>query len=385
MVEPDAYLRQHDNANALTQADLAVESGKPGSVTAQIIRGEALANMGRDQEAIQALDAYLQNDPGSPTVPQVRDLITQIQNYSAEKAKKNTVIASAKTDLLLQSAKPTLSLKAWAPPDIDETKPPVASGVTCPYQEIMDKAGQSAKQFVDDVAQISAIEDLLHERLDGSGNPMTKELRKFDYVASISEPKPGILSVDEYRSQRYGVADLPDQILTNGFPSLALIFHPDMRDNYDFRCEGLGQLHGQATWLLHFQQREDRPHRLQEYKVGNRLYAVSMKGRAWVGADKFEIVRIETELVHPMPNVQLLAEHQITEYGPVAFPKKNVELWLPKSAEVYLELGKHYYYRRHSFDHYMLFSVDSTDKVREAKGPHGPGSLSPKKKKHWWA
>lgn len=55
---------------------------------------------------------------------------------------------------------------------------------------------------------------------------------------------------------------------------------------------------------------------------------------------------------------------------PVAFPNKNVQLWLLKRAEVYLELRKHYHYRRHSFDHYMLFSVDATDKPGQAKGAH---------------
>jgi tetratricopeptide (TPR) repeat protein len=381
----DAYLRQNDYSNALTHADLAIATGKAGSVTAQIIRGEALANMGRDQEAIQALTSYLQNAPGSPTVPQVRDLITQVQNHSAAKAQNRGAAVSAKSDLLLASAQPTLSLKAWVPPGIDDSKPLVANDVACPYQEIIDKSGHSAKQLVDDIAQFSAIEDLLHERLDESGNPSTKEIRKFDYVASISTPKPGILAVDEFRSERYGVADLPDQIRTSGFPALALVFHPDMRDNFDIRCEGLGQLRGQATWLLHFQQREDRPKRLQDYRIGNESYSISLKGRAWISADKFQIVRIESELVRPMPAIQLLVEHQITEYAPVKFPKKNMELWLPKSAEVYLELRKHYYYRRHSFDHFMLFSVDSVDKMREAKGTHGPGSLTPRKKKHWWA
>ena len=380
----DAYLRQNDYSNALTQADLAIQGGKAGSIAAQIIRGEALAAMGRDQEAIQAFNTYLENAPDSPTAAQVRDRIADVEHRGSEP--QTATKATAKNDLLLASAQPTLSLKAWAPPDVDTAKPPVAAGVSCPYQEIIDKSGQSMKQFVEDVARISAIEDLLHERLDDSGNPTTKEDLKFDYVATISERQPGILLVDEFRNQRYGVTDLPDQILTNGFPSLALVFHPDMRDNFDISCEGLGQLHGQATWLLHFQQRKDRPDTLQTYKIGNKFYPVALKGRAWITADKFQIIRIETQLVHSMPEIQLLAEHQITEYAPVAFPKKNVELWLPKSAEVYLELRKHYYYRRHSFDHFMLFSVDSVDKVREAKGNPGPGSFSPKKKrKHFWS
>jgi tetratricopeptide (TPR) repeat protein len=378
----DAYLRQNDYSNALTQADLAIQEGKAGSIAAQITRGEALSSMGRDQEAIQAFNTYLHTAPDSPTAAQVRDLIADAEHHGSEA--QRGAQGAAKTDLLLASAQPTLSLKAWAPPDVDSAKPPVAVGVSCPYQEIIDKSGQSVKQFVDDVARISAIEDLLHERLDDTGNPTTKEIRKFDYVATISERQPGILLVDEFRSQRYGVTDLPDQILTNGFPSLALVFHPDMRDNFDISCEGLGQLRGKATWLLHFQQRDDRPETLQTYKIGTTVYPVALKGRAWITADTFQIIRIETQLVHSMPGIQLLAEHQITEYAPVVFPKKNVELWLPKSAEVYLELRKHYYYRRHSFDHFMLFSVDTVDKVREAKGNHGPGSFSPKKLKHWW-
>jgi hypothetical protein len=277
-----------------------------------------------------------------------------------------------------------LSLKAWAPPDIDDVKPPVAAGVSCPYQEIIDRSGERVKQLVDNVAKFSAIEDLLHEQLDDAGNPATTETRKFDYVASISEAQPGILAVDEFRTQRYGITDLPDKILTNGFPTVALVFHPHMRENFNIRCEGLGQLRGQAMWLLHFEQREDRPNRLQNYKIGDNTYSIALKGRAWISADQFQIIRIETQLVHPMPEIQFLAQHQITEYAPVPFPKKKVELWLPKSADVYLALRGHLYHRRHSFDHFMLFSVDSTDKVREAKGVRGPQSISPKKRKRWW-
>ncbi len=379
----DAYIRQHDPKSALAQADLAIEGGSAMSAATQIIRGEALANLGRDQEAIQVLSSYLQTVQHSPTAPQVQNLISQIQNRHDDDPQAASAPAAVSTaeDLMLASMQLKLSFTAWAPPSIDDVKPPVAEGVTCPYQQVIERSGERVQEFVDDVAKFSAIEDLLHERLDKSGNPATKETRKFDYVASISPA----LTVDEFRNARYGVADLPDQIVTNGFPALALVFHPNMRGNFDIRCEGLGQLHGQATWLLHFQQREDRPKRIQTYKVGTNVYPISLRGRAWVTADKFEIVRIESELVHPMPEIRLTAEHQITEYGPVAFPKKKVELWLPKTAEVYLGLQGHNYYRCHSFDHYMLFSVDANDKVGEAKGAHGPGSLSPQKRKYWWA
>ena len=132
-------------------------------------------------------------------------------------------------------------------------------------------------------------------------------------------------------------------------------------------CEGLSDWHGQSVWLVHFRQRDDRPARIHDYKVGAKIYAVKLKGRAWITTDKFQIVRIESELVSPMKPIQLLSEHQIVEYGPVPFQKKNMELWLPKTAEIYFDFRHHRYYRRHSFDHYMLFAVDSQEKRKEPK------------------
>jgi hypothetical protein len=43
---------------------------------------------------------------------------------------------------------------------------------------------------------------------------------------------------------------------------------------------------------------------------------------------------------------------------------KNTLLWLPKTAEIYLDFRKRHYYRRHSFDHYALFSSDAQEKQK---------------------
>ena len=214
------------------------------------------------------------------------------------------------------------------------------------------------------MTRFAAVEDLFHQALDENGNPVRTQTRKFNYVASISEPKPGFLVVDEYRADKLSPEGYPDHIASSGFAALALVFQPHMRDNFEMICEGLGDWHGQASWLVHFHQRDDRPSRMHAYKVDNQEHPVRMRGRAWITAEKFQIVRIEAELVKPMPEIQLLSEHQLVEYGPVPFPKRNV-LWLPKSAEIYFEFRKHRYYRRHSFDHYMLYSVDSEERRKE--------------------
>jgi hypothetical protein len=127
----------------------------------------------------------------------------------------------------------------------------------------------------------------------------------------------------------------------------------------------LGEWRGQATWLVYFRQRDDKPNRIRSYRIGDNYYAVNLKGRAWISADKFQVVHIETDLVKPMPDIELLSEHLSVDYGPVAFPKKKTELWLPKSAELYIAFQRHRFHRRHIFNNFMLFSVDSQERTKD--------------------
>jgi tetratricopeptide (TPR) repeat protein len=360
----EAYLRLKKYDDARVQAQLAIDNGKSAANAAQLILGQALANVGRDEEGLQALKTFLQADPSNVMAPQVKSLIAEISTRDAEGG--GAMQHETGGDPLLAESEPELPPSAWGPPGVDDVKPSVAPGVTCPYDQIVEMTGDRTKQLVDSMAKFSAVEDLLHEQLDKVGNPISKETRKFDYVASIAEERPGFLAVDEYRNERYGLLDLPDHIATTGFVTLALIFHPDMRDNFQFTCEGLGDWHGQPAWILHFQQREDKPNRIESYVMGGQPYRVDQKGRAWIDANNLEIVRIESDLVKPVE--RLSVQHQIAEYGPVHFQSKNIDLWLPQSADLFLEINRRRYYRRHSFDHYMLFSTNTVDTPGAIKG-----------------
>jgi tetratricopeptide (TPR) repeat protein len=365
----DTYLHEKNYAKARDEAQIAIVKGKGAAGPAELVLGEALVNLGNNQEGIQALNAFLEEFPQQPVAGQVRNLIADVQEHASARAASEDALQTKTSlpgiDPLMALAVPQLSVNAWRPPSIDDLKLSVAPDVGCPSEKVIDESGQRVQQLVEDVTRFAAVEDLFHQALDEYGNPVRTETRKYNYVASISEPQPGFLAVDEYRADRLSVEGYPDRIASTGFAALALVFHPHMRDNFEMLCEGLGDWHGQASWLVHFRQREDRPNRMHSYKVGNQVHSVKLKGRAWITADKFQIVRIEAEMVSPMPEIQLLSEHQVVEYGPVPFGKKNTTLWLPKCAEIYFDFRKHRYYRRHTFDHYMLYSVDTEEKRKE--------------------
>lgn len=368
-----SYLKQQKFDKAREQAELAISKGKEGAVASQLVLGQALVNLGQRQEGIKTLRSFIASAPKNPSVPQVKSLIAQLEAAPAptnSTAPSTPVAVSQVTgvDPLIAAAEPTFSIRPWQPPPVDTNRPSVAKDVACP-SDVIDTTGERVEEFVGDVSRIAAIEHLLHEQLDEMGDAITKETRTFNYVASFTESAHSAIAVDEYRQEHLGLADFPDQISSSGFATLALVFHPKMRDSFEMTCEGLGELRGQPTWLVHFKQRDDRPAQMHDYRVGGSLYSLKLKGRAWITAGKFQIVRIESELVNPVPEIRLAGEHQVVEYGPVPFAKKKVELWLPQSAEIYLDFRRHRYYRKHSFDHYMLFAVDADEKHKPPAAP----------------
>jgi tetratricopeptide (TPR) repeat protein len=350
-----SYLKQQKYDKARDEAQIALDKSKGNAPASQLVLGQALVNLGQKQDGIKVLKDFLAGSPKNPSVPQVRDLIARLETQPETPGANNGYIALptnapvAGVDPLIAAGEPTFSVRPWQPPAIDLNKPSVAANVSCPANTV-EMTGTRVEELVGDVSRIAAIEHLLHEQLDEMGDAITKESRTFNYVAAFSESR-GAIAVDEYRQEHLGLADFPDQISSSGFATLALVFHPKMRDDFEMVCEGLGELRGQATWMVHFRQRDDRQARMHDYRVGGDLYSLKLKGRAWITADKFQIVRIESELVNPIPQIRLAGEHQVVEYGPVPFEKRKVQLWPPQSAEIYLDFGRHRYYRKHSFDH----------------------------------
>jgi tetratricopeptide (TPR) repeat protein len=268
----EVYLKEKEYEKALKEAQFALDNGKGERSRSLLILCRALANLGRDQEGIRRLQVFLEATPESPAAPQVRALASELEKRAAAHSQHADMVqlpvsSPASEDLALDDSQPSLPDDLWQPAGIDEAKPAVATDLACPYDQVIELSGERVKQLVDDVARFAAIEDLVHEQLDATGNALSKETRKFDYVAAISNVQAGFLEVHEYRGQRYGTADLPEGIATQGFVALALVFHPEMRANFQMTCEGLGQWRGQATWLVHFRQRDDRPSRIESYKV----------------------------------------------------------------------------------------------------------------------
>ena len=129
------------------------------------------------------------------------------------------------------------------------------------------------------------------------------------------------------------------------------------------KCEGLAIVNGQRAWQVYFRQREDKPNGIRAYRFGRNARPIALKGRAWIVADSYQIVDLQTDLVDALPEIRLTVDHTSIEYGPVHFSSRGVDMWLPQTAEVFSELRGKRIHRRLGFSNYLLFAVDDTQKI----------------------
>jgi len=317
------YYRQANYAESVGQAERSLELGKNLANDARLPLAESLIAQNQPLEAAKVLHAFLNGNPPQAQAMIANKLLQRLSAPPPTQAGASETNATAGAEMANLPGWPLLKpeLPRWLPANVDELLPAVETGVACPLHEILDAAATHVREFMKSVDRITATELLDHQVVNDWGFAMTEEKRTFNYVVSISEVRPGYLSVEEYRNGTRALNVFPDSIATTGLPAAVLVFHPYYRDDYEMRCEGMGKWKGRRAWQIHFSQKQGKPSRLRGHRgeVGGPLTPIALKGRAWIEEDNLQIVRIETDLQAPLPEIKLLAEHVDIEFGPVTF------------------------------------------------------------------
>ena len=366
-----AYLKSNDPEKARQQAERAISLGKTAAGVAHLLQAQALIDLGQLDVAERSLQAFIQDEPANPFAARAGsalELVHERQNNQLATmplpiSDPQRFVAIADLNVEATPSKDSV----WAQPGIDDSVPSVSPNVSCALPQVLRGAGRQVEQLMNSLEKFSATERVNHFTVTRLGGLRAPETRSFEYVVAVRQMPHGLIELDEYRNGSLDPALFPASIATAGLPAMALVFHPQTSSDFNFVCEGLGQVSGRPAWQVHFQQKPNRPSRIHAYVIGGNYHSVPLKGRAWIDSATFQLERMEIELVKPLPEIRLQRERISIDYAPVQFRTRDVQLWLPSHAEVLLSRDNKAFFRTHSFSNFTLFSVGAGQKLEAPK------------------
>lgn len=282
----------------------------------------------------------------------------------AEKTSATTPAMPArdKTAFILSKTGAVIADLMHRMPDLiarEEVRQPVAT------QEI-GGAGLDGRPILDDI------------RLGGmpSGLRATRyETRFFSYRVVHRRKPSGVDALDEFRTDEHNrpiddSARNADRPLSVGFATMWLFFFPGNLQESRFRYLGQQWIDNRETYVLAFAQ---IPAQVGLGAVIESSYgpcSTPMQGVAWIDQSTFKIVQMQTDLLAPLPGIQLNQLRSIVDYGAVKIHERNLTLWLPLEVETRWQTAYRAGDETHLYSHYRLF--ESTARILPASASPSP-------------
>lgn len=368
-----AYLQQRDYAKAKLHAEKAIALGAAKTPMTYTLLGEIFAGEGDRDAARRQFEKVLHDYPTDQAATVAKDDIVDLDKPASAPVRVHA--SAAATSPAPEASSADLSagpLPAWGPADVDNSKPGVASDVSCSAADVVQRAGQASIGQFENFEKFMATERIEHEEIDRSGNAGHVKSHDFSYLVFIDHDRTGQIFLKESRDGGTGVESFPTSLATVGLLGLGVdVFNPGFASALDFTCEGLGQWRGKAAWIMYFRQKPGQRSYLRLWQTQRKTVEIPLKGRVWVSSASYEVLHIETDLREPVTDLELTRDHLVIDYGPVSFMNGKTELWLPWYADMYLELHHKRYHHRHALSNYSIFGVDTTDKINNPKGAEG--------------
>jgi len=242
--------------------------------------------------------------------------------------------------------------------DLDPSSPPPPGGL----EEFLKRVGSNVEQTFRDLANTAASEVIRQTQLDRSGKPRTARSMECNYVFAHRNVN-GHVDMEEYRGNREGRPLSPGKteggfMVTSGFVSSMMIFHPEFQARTTYRFLGSQPLAGQSTYVIGFAQKPESASPMGRFilTLGN-VTPLYLQGIAWISPDH-RVLRLRTDLLRPVPNINLSRETSEIDYRPYHFLTSPTTFWLPNRVTVSVEWGRKRLRNEHIFSKFQLFNVE---------------------------
>lgn len=232
-----------------------------------------------------------------------------------------------------------------------------AAGET-PALSPADLAQRQVTAYLAKLADLHCTESVTQEKLAGNGHVEASERAKYDYLIMIDgNGEQFQLNESRIESSASHHKALP-MLVTNGFSTVLLVFHPYYRDSFHFTAGADEIVNGRPSVPIHFSHIDGRrsPAALA---LRGREYPLALEGTAWLDKQTGEVVKMDAGLQHNMSDVGLRSLNIHVEYKPTSLGKNSSPLILPALAVVDVTTPRQHWRNTHVFDNYKSFSTDA--------------------------
>jgi hypothetical protein len=237
---------------------------------------------------------------------------------------------------------------------------------------ILQKVGTNVATLFNNFPNVTSREEVTEQRLKLTGAMQDEIYQEFRYLALVTRTR-GTLDF-RYGTdskgrmlQRKGLDS--SYLITEGFVSLPLYFHPFDQPDSRFRYLGQEVIKKRVTDVVAFAQTPAARER-EKFTIGGNSVLLFVQGVAWIDAENHQIVQLRTDLRAPAPEIRLDSQTTHVKFAEIHFKGGSLKLWLPREVEVETRCYGTTFRNTHSYSEYKLFTVQ-TQMTEQSTPSHG--------------
>jgi tetratricopeptide (TPR) repeat protein len=347
-------------ANETLKKALAAGAGPE----ARLLRAEALLWAGTPDEAIAELNLYLNGRDPKNMPLRVRTVWANIQAR-----KKDEAAFLAANDKAQARGEQLLDYIHHPPKNLPDFEP---AADQAPMEAILAAVGRNVSELFTDLTNVCSVEKVHQQRLGRNGREVVSQEHKYRYLAVAPNDSGGPF-VNEYRADSSGretsqLGLSENSMLTSGFVGAPLVFHPAYQKGNSFRLLGRQKVKGRNTFVIAYAQEPGKSRLSGSFQQADSITTTYTQGLAWIDAENYQILRLTSDLLRPLPLIRLEKETTEIDFSEVQFKRPAQTFWLPEAVTVTLDWNGKVYRNQHAYSDFLVSNVESTQKIGKPKG-----------------
>jgi hypothetical protein len=225
--------------------------------------------------------------------------------------------------------------------------------------QLLQRAGKAVERSWEQLASVNCRESVSQTKLNKNGKLASRQESLFDYLVVLQiQGEDLIVQESRLPVRQAGAVKKVPLLVTNGFSTALLVFHPFFQGSFEFSPPEEDTLGGRKCVRVKFAHvRNTRsPSAL---RLKGRDYPIEWQGAAWLDPSAGTLLKIRLELKSAMEDVGLRALRADVAYAPVRFENQILEYWLPSEADIDAETPLQHWRNVHRFAEFKRFTVDT--------------------------